>query len=291
MFRSKCLLALVAACAIGCTSDTPRRSDTPRQDAPPAAATRTGLLDGSAGRLYVDDGGQGGLPVVFVHSFAGSSAHWVPQLAHLRETRRAVALDLRGHGRSDSPVSNSFAVDSLAADIAAVVDSLGLDRFVLVGHSLGGAAAAAYAGHHPERVAGLVLVGTPGKAPPEMATQVVTMMRANYDSVSAGYWQTLLAEAQPHVRSQVLEDMKAVPKEAGLAIIESIFAYDPLPALQGYPGPKLIVDTTHGEGPGALHNQAPEIPRQVITGTSHWPHMDKPEEFTRILDEFLAKTS
>jgi pimeloyl-ACP methyl ester carboxylesterase len=82
--------------------------------------------------------------------------------------------------------------------------------------------------------------------------------------------------------------MRHVPRAAALAIIEAIFAYDPLPALRACRGPVLIVDTQHGEGPGALHNQVPTVPRRVITGTSHWPHMDKPAEFNGILDEFLA---
>jgi pimeloyl-ACP methyl ester carboxylesterase len=58
---------------------------------------------GPAGSLHVDEGGTGGLPVVFVHSFSGSTVHWSEQLAHLRSERRAVALDLRGHGQSDPP--------------------------------------------------------------------------------------------------------------------------------------------------------------------------------------------
>jgi len=244
-------------------------------------------IAGPAGRLYVDDGGRGGLPVVFVHSFAGSSGHWAGPLAHLRPSRRAVALDLRGHGRSQAPAPGGYTVDGLAADIAAVVDGLGLKRFVLVGHSMGGAAATAYAGAHPDRVAGLVLVGTPGKSSPEQASKILASMEADYDKVTEGYWTKLLGGAQPGVAARVRSDMKKLPRAPSMEIMKAIFAYDPLPALRAYPGPKLIVDTPHGEGPGSLHSQAPEIPRKVITGTSHWPHMDKPEEFNAILDGFL----
>lgn len=251
----------------------------------------TGPLSGQAGRLHVDDGGKGGLPVVFVHSFAGSTAHWSAQLAHLRPTRRAIALDLRGHGQSDASSSGDYAMDSLAGDIAAVVDGLGLGRFVLVGHSMGGAAAVAYAGAHPERVAGLVLVGTPGKSSPEMSSKIMASMRADYEKVSEDYWKRLLTDARPEVETQTRSDMKRLSKDASLAMIAAVFAYDPLPALQAYAGPKLLVDTPHGEGPGSLHNQAPDVPRKVVTRTSHWPHMDRPEEFNRILDEFLANAN
>jgi pimeloyl-ACP methyl ester carboxylesterase len=60
--------------------------------------------------------------------------HWTAQLAHLRKTRRAVALDLCGHGHSASPAGDDYAVESLAGDIAAVADVLKLQRFVLVAH-------------------------------------------------------------------------------------------------------------------------------------------------------------
>ena len=276
-----------AACALvgmvlltsGCSRNVPEE----RSPVVPESIT------GSAGRIHVDDGGTGGTPVVFVHSFAGSGSHWSAQLAHLRPTRRAIALDLRGHGQSDAPGSMAaYAVDSLATDIAAVVNGLGLERVVLVGHSMGGSAAIAFAGANPDRVDGLVLVGTPGKSPPEQAQKIMASMEADYEKVSEGYWKSLLTDAQPNVETQIRDDMKRVPREPAMAMIAAVFAYDPLPALQAYPGPKLLVDTVHGESPGSLHKLAPEIPRQVIAGTSHWAHMDKAEEFNRLLDQFLV---
>lgn len=246
---------------------------------------------GPAGQLYVDDGGEGGLPVLFVHSFAGSTVHWQRQLAHLRVNRRAVAVDLRGHGRSDPPHGNDYAVQGLAADIAAAADALALRRFVLVGHSMGGAAAVAYAGRYPGRLAGLVLVGTPGKSAPQQSQKIMTSLNTDYDKVMAAYWNSLLAGAQPQVRTMLESDMRTMQREPSLAIISAIFAYDPLPALAAYPGPKLIIDTTDGEDASALYRQAPEVPRVLINGTSHWPQLDKPQEFDRLLDNFLAQLS
>jgi len=273
------ILALMAAFATGCgPSSAPQNTAQVPQDE----------IQGPAGRLHVDDGGVGGVPVVFVHSYAGSGAHWANQLSHLRASRRAVAFDLRGHGESEAPASNDYAVDALASDIAAAVDSLKIERFILVGHSMGGSASIAYAGAHPGRVAGLVLVGTPGKSDPAQAAKVMGAMEAQYDTVSEGYWKSLLADAKPEVETRVREDMKRVPKEPSLAMIRAVFAYDPMPALAAYPGPKLIIDTPHGDGPTALHNQVPEVPRKVIEGTSHWVQMDEPDQFNTALDEFLA---
>jgi pimeloyl-ACP methyl ester carboxylesterase len=255
------------------------------------AVARGSAINGPAGRIHVDDGGSGGLPVVFAHSFAGSGAHWFASLAHLRPTRRAIAIDLRGHGESDPPAAGSYGVVDLAADIAAVVDSIGLDRFVLVGHSMGGAAAIAYSGANPDRVAGLVLVGTPGRTPPEQADKIVASMEADYETVSEDYWKRLLTGARPEVETRVRSDMARVPNEASLAIIKALFDYDPVPALRAYRGPKLLIDTPQGDAPGSLHELFPEIRREVIPGTSHWPQLDKPEAFNEVLDAFLTQTS
>ena len=118
---------------------------------------------GAAGALHVDDGGSGGLPVLLVHGLGGSCRQWRGQLAHLRRQRRALALDLRGHGRSDPSDDLSYGISEYADDVAAVADELGLSRFVLVGHSLGAAVALELASREKEgRVVGLLLADPNG---------------------------------------------------------------------------------------------------------------------------------
>ena len=245
-------------------------------------------IAGPEGTLYVDDGGIGGVPVLFVHSFAGSSAHWAAQLAHLRATRRAVAFDLRGHGESEPPGDRDYHVESLAKDVAAVADALGLKRFVLVGHSLGAAVATSFASSAPDRTAGLVLVTPPPQVPPEQAEEILTRIERDYDLVMREYWTKLLDGAQPNVRARIHNDMARIRKDAALAMLESTFAFDSLPGVRAYPGPKLLITTSHADTPYDLHKLLPDLAQQTIDGTSHWPQMDKPIEFNRLLDEFLA---
>lgn len=245
-------------------------------------------VEGPGGNLFVDDGGCGGIPVLFVHSFAGSAAHWTSQLRHERMRRRAIAMDLRGHGRSEAPASAEYEIASFAADIGAVADALQLERFVLVGHSLGGAAAIRYAAGHSERVAGLVLVGAPGRIPPRQSQTIMDAMEADYEAVTGEYWNKLTTGARPRVRAQLLGEMNSVAKKPALAIMRATFADDPLASLACYHGPKLVIYTSQGDTPHDLQNALPDIPRQRIDGTSHWPHMDKPAEFNRVLDQFLA---
>jgi len=257
-------------------------------------------VTGPAGVLAVDDGGRGlsraergSLPVMFVHSLAGNSTQWSKQLEHLRGTRRAVALDLRGHGRSEPPKDGDYTIAAMAGDIAAVVDTLGLDRFVLVGHSLGGGVALAYAGAHPDRVAGLVLVDPIGdgkQIPPAEAKAFLAGFESSYDSTSQGYWTTI-AGPDSAIQKQLLADLKATPQEAVIQGLRDMTQFDPHPALARYSGPKLAIVTPHNDMPSSLHRLGKGFPHRMVEGTGHWIQLDKPEGFSRLLDEFLKTVS
>ena len=242
-----------------------------------------------AGFLNVDDGGTGGVPVVFLHSFAGTTEHWTKQLEHLRQRRRAVAFDLRGHGHSPQPPKNDYSIDSLTSDVAAVVDALGLDRFVLVGHSMGGSAAAAYAGAHPDRVAGLVLAETPGRSSKEQAQQVLGALEKDFDKTMEMYWTKLLTGAGPDVAARIQRERRSLSRDASMSMLRTIFAFDPIAPIGKFSGRKLAITTSATEKPEALHVQAPGFQHEAITGVSHWMQMDKPDEFNRILDGFFER--
>ena len=254
-------------------------------------APRDKTVEGSSSSLFIDDGGpSSGTPVVLVHSFGGSSSHWKAQLEHLRKSRRAIAFDLRGHGLSSIPSDSNYYVQSLAKDIEAVVDSLDLDKFILVGHSMGGSASIVYTMRNPERVAGLLLVGTPGKTPSQQAKPIIASLESEkYDTVMNDYMKRLLINARPSVADSVWKGIKKLNKSASVDIIKAVFEFDPVPPLSDYPGPKLIISSSGEEQPNALFKQLPEIPHKVISGTSHWVQMDKPDEFNRLLDEFIIR--
>lgn len=126
---------------------------------------------------------------------------------------------------------------------------------------MGGSAAVAYAGAHPERVAALMPVGTPGKAPQEMARKVMDSLGADHDKTMTGCWDCLLNDARRAVRRGREAEPPHRPRDASMAMIEASLAYDPLPALAAY----------------------------AVSGTSHWPQLDDPPAFARLLDEFLTR--
>jgi pimeloyl-ACP methyl ester carboxylesterase len=283
------VVPLIALCLISsCGNNKPpgEHLEVNAKDSLPLAPAISSVR-GEAGMIHIIDTGTGNIPVIFLHSFGGSSEQWMAQISHTSETRRSIAFDFRGHGLSDTPANNNYSVASLSTDLQTVIDSLHLDRFILVGHSMGGSAAIAYTGQHPDKVVGLMVVGTPGKTPPTTARQVIAALNSpGYQKVMDDYMKKLLTNSRPDVMTKVNDGVKKISKDASIALIKALFEYDPTADLPKYHGPVMIVSTDADQA-GSLHQVFPAIPFALIKGTSHWAQMDKPDDFNSTLDGFL----
>jgi len=116
------------------------------------------FIDLAAGRVYlVEQGPADGLPVVLVHGLFGGTHTWRQTLPALAAAgRRAIAFDRLGSGLSGKPASADYSQAAQADQVAELLDILGLERAVLVGHSAGGGVVAHFALRHPQRLHGLV---------------------------------------------------------------------------------------------------------------------------------------
>lgn len=108
--------------------------------------------------LHVLEWSREGTPLVFVHGFGNDAHIWDDAAPAVAEYYRTVAIDLRGHGDSDRDAARRYDYDFHVADLEAALEQLGIERLVLVGHSLGGRIGTLFAGRHPERMAGFVIV-------------------------------------------------------------------------------------------------------------------------------------
>lgn len=108
--------------------------------------------------LHVLDWSRDGVPLVFLHGFGNEAHVWDDLAPAVAPYYRTLAVDLRGHGDSDRDPEARYDYDAHVADLEALCEALGVGRLVLVGHSLGGRIAMRFAGRHPDRMAGLVIV-------------------------------------------------------------------------------------------------------------------------------------
>src|SRR5918999_55781 len=268
-------------------------------------------VDGGPDRLAYVELGAGGMPVLFLHGLGGNWTAWLETLPSVARGRRVVAVDLPGFGKSP-PASDGISISGYARTIERFCDEIGLERFVVVGSSLGGWVAAELALRVPSRVAALVLADAAGIVPTRLErTKVVGMMRgAALGAPLAPRFRRSIA-SRPRLRKMALKYTIADP--SGLA---ADFVYMALPEAPD-PGfepaftaarrswsdawcdrlteidcPTLIV---WGERDSLLPvRHGREFARRirgsrlrVIRGAGHLPMVERPTEVNAALLEFL----
>jgi 3-oxoadipate enol-lactonase len=190
------------------------------QERPEAPTGRT-VVAGRNEFLVREAGPVDGPRVLLIHGWAFDSvAAWHRVIPLLSERLRVVAVDLRGHGKSDR-IRGRFEVEDLADDVAAVLDALGAGRVAVVGYSLGGTVAQALARRHPARVERLVLAATaarPLRLPRPLAGVVFLASRA---------LARLDAAAVPRIVHRHLTRSGAVPAEHSAWLWEALLNRDP----------------------------------------------------------------
>ncbi|MDQ6617072.1 MAG: alpha/beta hydrolase [Actinomycetota bacterium] len=272
----------------------------------------TRRLDVRGVQLAVAEAGAG-LPkhLLLMHGFAGAKEDFSEWLEPLADAGwHAVTFDQRGHGQSAHPKGEEhYSLEVLTDDVQAVVDELQWDRFVLLGHSMGGMVAQRYAIGSPERLAALILMGTSHTRPDGIDEGLVSL---GHQIVRAGGMAALL-EAQKHLDQDPLDpeahrrllatrpdyaefcDRKtlAASEDMWLALSAEIVRQpDRLPALKALSLPALVIvggsDEIFLEQSTALARAIPDAVLAVIGHAGHSPQFERPEEWWAVLSAFLG---
>lgn len=252
-------------------------------------------IQGPQGQLAVIEAGQdedSTLPVLFLHADSGRASQWADILGRIGRDRRVVAFDFRGTGTSDPATDGDYSYAGRAADIAAVADSLDLDRFVIVAHSGGGAAALHYAVDRPDRVAGLLLVdpATDPRALPQAVRDGFVKDLAGPQSldVQQAFYRSI-AGLNPAVRDRVVADTEAVDPAARAGHGKALATWNPEPTLNAWQGPILILASTANDTPDALYRLRPDVQHRVIAESGHWLQLDQPDIVEQAIRGFIAE--
>ncbi len=259
-------------------------------------------LNGRGLSLRGLDTGGSGFPVVFLHGAMGRGSCWQGVMEGLSPDYRCIALDQRGHGGSDKPLQG-YTREDFVADLAAVVDQLGLARFAIVGHSTGALNAWVYAADHPERVAALVLEDM--HAEPK-GTAYLDGWRTWMDAwpVPFGSQEDVrrhFADLRPSLGdyfTRVFEETSdgwrpVFRKDTILQTIEGNEARPWWQELRRVGCPALVLKGARSEFPlEEAHRMAETLPKgrlAVIDNAHHTVHVDQPEAYLSTLRAFLRE--
>jgi pimeloyl-ACP methyl ester carboxylesterase len=159
--------------------------------------------------LHLLEWSREGVPLLLLHGFGNDAHIWDDFAPSVAPHYRVVALDHRGHGDSAWDPERRYEHESMVEDVERVTSELGVERLVLVGHSLGGRIATLFAGRHPERMAGLVIVDVG----PEVDARGKLRIRMDVESrptpvyASAAEYARDLSLAYPAARPDALARM------------------------------------------------------------------------------------
>lgn len=239
-------------------------------------------------------------PVVLLHGLFGSYENLGVIERSLSEQYQVINIDVRNHGRSGH--SDHMNYPLMIDDLAQTLDSLNLASVVLLGHSMGGKLAMAFALQYPQRVSKLILADI---APVAYAPRhhsifagLTSVDLANITNRSDADKQLTRHIAEPGVRQFLLKSLlKQDDKFSWRFNLTALHAnYAQLidaPAFDGcYNGPVLFIkggdsDYILPEHKAQILSLFPQAQAKVIQGTGHWLHAEKPAAFTKLVKDFL----
>ncbi|MBM3621550.1 MAG: alpha/beta hydrolase [Alphaproteobacteria bacterium] len=246
---------------------------------------------------YLERGDASGLPILLLHGYTDSRQSYQPLLATLPVGLRLIAVSHRGHGESDKPASR-YDTAELATDVAHFMDALGIDRAVIVGHSMSSQVAQRFAALCPERTLALILIGAFAslKDNAEIAAlrEGVAMLSDPVDPVFAREFQRgTLAQPVPSwfFETIVAESLKA-PAHVWRSALDALIAEDDAACHAAITAPTLIL--WGDKDRIGSHAQQAQIVASIrgarltaYRGIGHSPHWEAPHRVAADIAAFL----
>jgi non-heme chloroperoxidase len=244
---------------------------------------------------YLHGGAADGPVVLMLHGLSDSSYSYRRVLPLLPPHLRFIAIDQRGHGDSDRPVSG-YSMDDLAADAIDVLDELGIARAVVVGHSMGSFVARKVAERDPHRVERLVLIGTALSPRNALLAELRTVLDALKDPIREPFIREFQMSCvhQPvpaEFMNAIVADSAKVPSRVWQAAIEGLWRFEarwPLSVPTAILGGENDAVFSRAEQ-AALFEATERSSLHLEPGIGHCLHWEAPERFIKLAFEDLAK--
>jgi pimeloyl-ACP methyl ester carboxylesterase len=254
-------------------------------------------------RLYYETHGDSGEPLVLVHGYTGDVTDWRHQIPEFSRTHRVLAMDLRGHGRSEAPRDrSSYTVEKMADDVEVLLEQVGVERLHLLGHSMGGGMVQEIALRSPRKLLSLTLHDTscrfgPGDDPAMTEWREKRLALAETEGMAAVAEMPAPDAPPPHMPPERLEETKV--RLSKMSPDAFIGAWHGLEIWQGTQSrareiavPTLVI---YGDldFPGLIRGSTKlaELIRgarvEVISEAAHSPQWERPELFNRALRRHL----
>jgi len=245
------------------------------------------------GKLYYTDHRKAdsvAISVIYIHSAGGTHLDWSAQLRRLPQAN-AIALDLPAHGKSDPP--HRTTIPDYADDVVALIDTLNIPRAIFAGHSMGGGIAQQIALTYPQKVAGLILIGTGAKLTvhPDILNRVMTDYEAVATLLAEWLWGADVLQA---TKNATYDQLLKTPAEVTFGDYIACNSFDSRPHLKNITAPTLVISGTHDKMTPLKYGQylADNIANAqlaIIENAGHMLGLEYPEKVAGIVADWLEK--
>jgi pimeloyl-ACP methyl ester carboxylesterase len=257
-------------------------------------------------RVHYESYGKGGEALIFIHGWACDLTFWRGQEAlYNRPNRRALLIDLPGHGSSDKPY-RAYPIEFFARAVDAVMRDAQIERGVLIGHSLGGPIAYAFLREFPEKASALVLVDAfvsrHMAGPADRAATAAHFAKVAHslqgpagDRNFAERVESCFAAQTPaSLRAEIRAKMAATPKHVRIAALSSISSLPPPPDDLTFDLPAIAIQSTEPGTQARFELMRSIFPRMQLhswEGAGHFLMLEDPQRFNDEVEQFLAARS
>jgi pimeloyl-ACP methyl ester carboxylesterase len=249
--------------------------------------------DLSGVRLYYERAGSGSRELLFVPGWCCDHTAFRPQFDHFARTQSVTALDLRGVGASDTPDAG-YSIPELADELAAFCGEVGIEKPVVVGHSLGGMIAVDLAARYAGLPSGLVLVD-PGPIDPlpettEFFREFAEQLEGpDGESIRREYVHDMGALDEELAR-WIVDHMCAVGQPVAAAVIRGVAEWNGREPLARCDLPVLLLRSELGEHSDMLRlrETKPDLEVGITFGAGHFHQLEVPEQVNAMIERFLA---
>lgn len=266
------------------------------------------LLPAAEGDIHVcQDGPRDAPALVLVHGLAGSTRWWNAIVPDLARDHRVVRVDLLGHGRSAKPEGPGYRLAEHARRVGAVLDRLGVERAVGIGHSTGGLVLTALAEERPGLVAALALVDTGPRLDAFVSNGITgrlvlspaigpLLWRIRTDSLIRKALSTAFSRLGYEAPQEIVDDVRGMTLHGSVATSQGAEAYlreRPVPARLAALGTPLLVlfgEEDHRWQPTAFadYRAVPGASVEALSSLGHSPMLEDPQRTLALLSPFLA---
>jgi pimeloyl-ACP methyl ester carboxylesterase len=241
--------------------------------------------------------GQGEPALIFIHGWCCDRTYWEAQLRHFAQKYKVVAIDLAGHGES-SLERKDYTMGAFGEDVAAVVNKLGLNQVILIGHSMCGYVMLEAAHLMTDKVVGLVGADTLNDFEfhfaPEQIDEWLNASRLNFTESTKGFLQDMFTpNTDPALMKKIIADMSSAPAEVGISASEEIFNFwrdDLIKVVKELKTPITCINAdTNPTNVEGNQRYAPLFKVKIMSGVGHFVMMEDPETFNRLLEETIQE--